>query len=126
MDISMVKTNFYYKMTGFGIISYFFTSNISITIQSRDSLPTYHPIRGRLISLLCYDWLKENRFRVNFDMGGDYHCTYIRYENRKICARKEQSLLFDLFKAFDLFEKSHKSSFFSENTCFPFCVRNMF
>ena len=32
------------------------------------------------------------------------------------CARKGQSLLFDLYKAFDKIESSHKSDFFSENT----------
>ena len=35
-------------------------------------------------------------------------------------ARKEQYLLFDLFKAFDKIEDSHKSDIFSS------CVRNMF
>ena len=41
---------------------------------------------------------------------------------------KEQSLLFDLFKAFDLAGRSHRSDFFSEKTYFQSCpsfVRNM-
>ena len=41
------------------------------------------------------------------------HGTYIRWWLKKGCAGKEQSLLFDLFKAFDYIESSHKSDVFS-------------
>ena len=36
-----------------------------------------------------------------------------------------KSLLCDLLKALDYIESSHKSDFFSKNTFFPSCVRNM-
>ena len=42
------------------------------------------------------------------------------------CARKEQSLSFDLFKAFDKIESSHKRNLFSVKSYFPSCVRNLF
>ena len=43
--------------------------------------------------------------------------------NRNRFTRKEQSLLFDLFKALDLTESSDKSDFFSEKTyLFQMCV----
>ena len=37
----------------------------------------------------------------------------------KRCARRTQYFLFDLIKAFDYTESSHKSGFFPENTHFP-------
>ena len=36
----------------------------------------------------------------------------------------EQSLLFDLLKAIDTIESSHKSDFFSKKTSLTFCVSN--
>ena len=41
-------------------------------------------------------------------------------------ARKALSLLFDLFKAFDYIENSHKSNTFIRKDQFSCCVRNMF
>ena len=40
--------------------------------------------------------------------------TYIRWSLRNRCTRKEQSLLFNLFKAFDPVESTHKSDFFKK------------
>ena len=40
------------------------------------------------------------------------HDTYIRWLLINRCEHKEQSLLFDLYKAFELFESSHKSDIF--------------
>ena len=52
--------------------------------------------------------------------------TYIRWLLRNRCASKEQSQLFDLYKAFDYFESGHKSDIFLiEKTYFPTWVRNM-
>ena len=42
------------------------------------------------------------------------------------CARKEQSLLLDLRKAFDQIENSYKLNFFIKKTFFPSFMRNMF
>ena len=42
--------------------------------------------------------------------------TYIRWQLRNRCLRKEQSLLFQLVKAFDQIESSRKSEFFTEDT----------
>ena len=39
------------------------------------------------------------------------HCTYIRWSLRNRCTSRQQSLLFDLFKAFGQIESSHKSEF---------------
>ena len=44
------------------------------------------------------------------------HGTYIRWALRIRRARKVQTLLFDMFKAFDQIETSRKSDFFSEKT----------
>ena len=43
-----------------------------------------------------------------------FHGTYIKWQLEK-CASKEQSLLFDLFDAFDKIENSHKSDLFLRN-----------
>ena len=40
------------------------------------------------------------------------HGAYIRQSLSNRCARKEQSLLFDMFKPFNKIESSHKSDFF--------------
>ena len=58
--------------------------------------------------------------------GSPLHGTYgIRLQLRNRCSRKEQSLLFYLFKAFDLYESCCKLNiFFSEKTYFPSCVHN--
>ena len=54
------------------------------------------------------------------------HCISIRWKLRNWRTRKEQSLLFDLCKAFDYIESSHQSDFFFsfEQAFFPSCVRN--
>ena len=44
-------------------------------------------------------------------LAADY-VKYIRRLLRKWCARQEQIRLFNLFKAFDEIESSHKSNFF--------------
>ena len=49
-----------------------------------------------------------------------YHGTYIRWYLINICAREEQSLLFDLFKASDSIESSHKSNFSLRKEIFSF------
>ena len=38
---------------------------------------------------------------------------------------KEQSLLFDLFKAFDQIDNSHKLDFLYQKYYFPACVHNL-
>ena len=63
-------------------------------------------------------------FRIVFAEWSE-HGTYIRWYLTKRCARKEKSLLFDLYKAFDQFESRHKWGIFSERTCFPSFVRNI-
>ena len=40
------------------------------------------------------------------------HVTYIKWDLINRCAGKEQSLFFNLLKAFDLFQSSHKSDIF--------------
>ena len=47
-------------------------------------------------------------------------------QKKEIGAHKEQSLLFNLLKAFDNIEGSHKSDFFSNKTYYPSCVSQMF
>ena len=54
--------------------------------------------------------------------SGDGHGTYIRWLLIKRCARKAQYLLYDLFKAFDYIESSHKSGIFTRKDPF-FCMR---
>ena len=46
--------------------------------------------------------------------------TYIRWYLRNRCARKEQSLLFDLFKAFDNFKANYTGYFFLRKDIFSF------
>ena len=53
------------------------------------------------------------------------HGIYISWYIINRWARKEQSLLFDLYKAFDQFESRHKSGILPENTYFPSCARNI-
>ena len=52
------------------------------------------------------------------------HGIYIRWQLE--VRTQEQSLLFDLFKAFNQIESSHKFVFLSEKACFPSCVRNIY
>ena len=55
------------------------------------------------------------------------HGIYIRWQLRKRCAHTEQSLSFDLFKAFDGSSAVTILFFFlSEKTYFPSCVRKMY
>ena len=46
------------------------------------------------------------------------HDIYIRWYLINMCARKEQSLLFDLYKAFDKFESRHKSGILTRKDLF--------
>ena len=46
------------------------------------------------------------------------HGKYIGWQLVHMCARKEQSLLFDLYKAFDLSNGSHKSDIFIRKNLF--------
>ena len=46
------------------------------------------------------------------------HGAYIRWYLINRCARKEQSLLFNLYKAFDQFESRHKSGIFIRKDLF--------
>ena len=83
---------------------------------------------------------KKNRsypfiFWIHSTMRSD-HGTYNRWYLRYRCTRKEKSLRYDLFKAFDYIKISHKSDFFSPkrhiflNTCatcseLPFNISTM-
>ena len=55
-----------------------------------------------------------------------FHGTCITWKLRNSCARMVQSMLFNLFRAFDPIESSHKTDFFSLEGFFPMCVRSMF
>ena len=46
------------------------------------------------------------------------HGIYIRWYLINRCARKDQSLSFDLYKAFDLFKIRHKSGIFTRKDLF--------
>ena len=53
------------------------------------------------------------------------HGIYIRWYLKKRCARKERSLLCDLYKDFDSSSAGTNQVFLPETTYFPSCVRNI-
>ena len=55
-----------------------------------------------------------------YRVGG--HGTYIRWYPINRCARQEQSLLFDLYKAFDKLVSSHKHNIFLRRDLFSFML----
>ena len=79
--------------------------------------------------LFVRSWDKSRHFLgVNvvrrYDESRDKHGTCIRWYLRNRCAPREQSLLFDLFKAFDQIASSY--NFFSPKSFFSSCSGNMF
>ena len=95
-------------------------------MEGRDSIFLIGRIRIRFIFF-------KDRIRIRITALGAYqwnvprsHGTFIRWLLWIWCVHKDQSLLFDLLKAFDLFKSMQNQNFSPKRPIFNSCVRNMF